>query len=243
MTNALRLRPSHKRGQTTIDWLDSKHTFSFGHYYDPDFTEFGVLRVINEDIVHPGKGFETHEHRDMEIISVVVSGQLEHKDSLGNGSVIQTGDIQRMSAGTGIEHSEFNPSSDQSVHFLQIWIRPTHKSLEPSYAQKAFSNSKVTNTLKLVASETGENGSITVHQAIQMYKSMLTDGTALPYTIAPERMAWIQTLDGQLSLTTPEQTVTLQAGDGLGIQQTGSIQLTSSTSNSTFLLFDLPYAE
>src|SRR5919206_2650347 len=170
------LRPAAERGAENLGWLDSRHTFSFGHYYDPKHMGFGPLRVINEDRVRGGAGFATHGHRDMEIISYVLEGALEHKDSIGTGSVIRPGDVQRMSAGTGIVHSEFNASRSEPVHFLQIWIIPERAGLAPGYEQKTFPVEERRNRLRLVASRDGRDGSLTVHQDVGLYASLLDPG-------------------------------------------------------------------
>ncbi|MCS6813852.1 MAG: pirin family protein, partial [Cyanobacteria bacterium] len=169
------IRSAHDRGVANFGWLDSRHTFSFGNYYDPNHMGFATLRVINEDKVAPGQGFDTHGHRDMEIISYVLAGRLEHKDSIGTGSVIRPGDVQRMSAGTGILHSEFNASQTEPVHFLQIWILPEQRGIQPGYEQKTFTDEEKQGQLRLVGSRDGRDGSITIHQDVNLYASLLTD--------------------------------------------------------------------
>lgn len=228
------IRPSHERGLADFGWLNSHHTFSFGEYYDPDHMGFATLRVINEDRVQPGKGFGTHGHRDMEIISYVLEGELEHKDSIGNGSVIRPGDVQRMSAGTGILHSEYNPSTDAPVHFLQIWILPDQKGLEPSYEQKQFSLDREKGTLQLVGSKTGRDGSVLIHQDVDLYAASLPANESLSYTLAEERSAWIQVARGTVQLNG----LTLSSGDGVAVKQEMRLDL-SATEDAEVLLFDM----
>jgi quercetin 2,3-dioxygenase len=186
------VRYSEERGKANHGWLDSRHTFSFGHYHDPKHMGFGPLRVINEDRVKPGAGFPTHGHSDMEIISYVLEGELAHKDSLGTGSVIRPGDVQVMSAGTGIRHSEFNASDKNPVHFLQIWVMPDKEGVKPRYDQKTFSDAEKHGKLRLVASPDGSEGSVLIHQDARIYASILDDGTEVGHTLAPGRGAWIQ---------------------------------------------------
>src|SRR5262245_5634103 len=188
----LQIRKSRERGRSRFDWLDSLHTFSFGEYHDPGLMGFRVLRVINEDRVTPGQGFGTHGHRDMEIITCVIDGALEHKDSLGTGSVIRPGDIQRMSAGTGVMHSEFNASTTQSVHFLQIWIVPERRGIAPGYEQKSFPLPERSGRLRLVASPNGNDGSVTIHQDARVYMSSLGAGQSVTHEMAADRHAWLQ---------------------------------------------------
>jgi len=228
------LRPSEARGSADFGWLKSRHTFSFGSYFDPEQMSFGALRVINEDRVAPAAGFPTHPHKDMEIISYVVSGALEHKDSLGNGSVVRPGELQRMTAGTGVRHSEYNPSDTAPVHFLQIWIIPERDGLAPGYEQKAFSDEDRRNTLKLIGSRDGRDGSLVIHQDVHLYGSLLTAGDSLAHDVLPGRKAWLQLVKGTLSVDGQP----LSAGDGLGVPDAGKIELTA-TENAEFLLFDL----
>ena len=232
------LRKSSERGRTKIGWLDSRHSFSFSDYYDPKHINYGVLRVINEDKVEPGQGFSTHSHRDMEIISIVVEGELQHKDSIGNGSIIKPGDVQKMSAGTGIQHSEFNPSQTQPVHFLQIWIIPNREGHMPSYDQKHFSASDLENKLRLIASPDGNDGSIQIHQNASLFRSFLRKDQKLSYSIAPSRMVWFQVIKGECLAN--EQT--LSAGDGAGIDDPTVVEITAKT-DSDFLLFDVPSSD
>jgi redox-sensitive bicupin YhaK (pirin superfamily) len=237
-TGGLQIRRGSARGHTRIDWLDSRHTFSFGEYHDPLHVHFGDLRVINEDIVQPSGGFGTHGHQDMEIITYVLSGQLEHQDSLGTGAIIQAGDVQRMSAGTGIRHSEFNPSSTVPVHFLQIWIYPDRKGLQPSYEQidQAVKADRV-GEWQLLASPTGESGSLTLHQDVRLWAARLQAEQALDFSLKNGRRAWLQVTRGSVSLG-PE---ILQAGDGVGIEALETIRLIGLAGEATaeVLLFDL----
>lgn len=228
------LRPSEARGDADFGWLKSKHTFSFGSYFDPNHIGFGALRVINEDRVAPSAGFPTHPHKDMEIISYVVSGGLEHKDSIGTGSVIRPGELQRMSAGTGVRHSEYNASATDPVHFLQIWIIPEKDGLAPGYEQKAFAAEDRQNSLKLVGSRDGRDGSLVIHQDVNLYASLLAADKSLAFEIRPGRKVWLQLVKG--ALTVDGQA--LSAGDGLGLLDTGEITLTARE-NAEFLLFDL----
>ncbi|HLJ65312.1 MAG TPA: pirin family protein, partial [Stellaceae bacterium] len=193
----MKVRPGEERGPTRIDWLDSRHSFSFADYYDPAHMGFRALRVINEDRVAPGAGFPTHGHRDMEIISYVLEGALEHKDSIGTGSVIRPGDVQRMSAGTGILHSEYNHSKKEAVHFLQIWIVPDRAGLTPGYEQRAFPPEERRGRLRLVASRRGGlEGGVTLHQDANLYASLLGPGQQVEHALAPDRYAWIQLARG-----------------------------------------------
>ncbi|MCS6960661.1 MAG: pirin family protein [Pseudanabaenaceae cyanobacterium SKYGB_i_bin29] len=229
------IRKADDRGLTDLGWLFSRHTFSFGHYHDPQFLGFGSLVVINEDKVQPAKGFGTHSHRDMEIISYVLSGALEHKDSIGTGSVIHPGDVQRMSAGTGISHSEFNASDRDVVHFLQIWVLPEQKNLPPSYEQKSFSAAEKRGRLKLVGSRDGRDGSVTIHQDVNLFASLLEPGDGVSYQLQDDRMAWLQVARGQVTLNGH---YSLAAGDGVAITEENKIEVVG-TQSSEFLLFDL----
>jgi len=226
---------SSDRGSANFGWLDSKHTFSFGNYYNSRQMGFGNLRVINEDRVQPAKGFGTHGHRDMEIISYVISGALEHKDSMGNGSIIQVGDVQRMTAGTGVQHSEFNHSKTDTVHFLQIWILPERAALEPGYEQKHFSNDAKKNGLCLIGSRTGREGSVTIHQDVDLYAAVIDPGVNVSHTLAPERSAWLQVVRGDITLNGAE----LSAGDGASIKTAGELKVRAGIT-AEVLLFDMP---
>lgn len=228
------LRPAAARGQTSLDWLDGRHSFSFGRYHDAEHMGFGTLRVINEDRVLPNGGFATHGHSDMEIITYVVDGELEHKDSLGTGSVIRPGDVQRMTAGTGIRHSEFNPSSKQMLHLLQIWLLPDKLGLTPSYEQKSFPIEERRNRLRLLASRDGRSGSITVHQDADLYGSLLDAGEEQSFRLRPWRQAWLQLIRGELEINGER----LEAGDGLGLRDVETINI-KAVSDAEMLLFDL----
>lgn len=229
------LRPAQARGTANFGWLDSRHTFSFGNYYDPNHMGFASLRVINEDKVTPGQGFGTHGHRDMEIISYVLEGALEHKDSIGTGSVIRPGDVQRMSAGTGIRHSEFNASQTEPVHFLQIWILPEQAGIKPGYEQKSFSETEKRGKLRLVGSRDGRDGSITIHQDVDLYATILADGEKVNHSLAAGRVAWLQVVRGAVQL----HDRTLTAGDGAAISQESLLVLQGAADNAEVLLFDM----
>ena len=228
------VRDSNDRGHTTIGWLDSHHTFSFGEYYDPANMGVGALRVINDDRIIPGAGFPTHGHRHMEIISYVVSGALEHKDSMGTGSIIRPGDVQRMSAGTGVTHSEFNPSKDEGARFLQIWITPEKVGLKPSYEQKNFPSGQRTDVLKRVADREGREGAVKVHQDVSIYATMLTGGSEVTHTIAPGRQIWVQVVQGHVNINDTD----LREGDGAAVTDLTAITL-SSQAGAEVLVFDL----
>ena len=230
------IRPAQDRGTANFGWLDSRHTFSFGNYYEPNQMGFANLRVINEDKVTPGQGFATHGHRDMEIISYVLEGALEHKDSIGTGSVIRPGDVQRMSAGTGIRHSEFNASQTKPVHFLQIWIMPEQEGIEPSYEQKEFSDAEKRGRLRLVGSRDGRDGSITIHQDVDLYTTLLQAGEEVSHSLAAGRVAWLQVARGAVQLNGQR----LTAGDGAAISQESLITLQGTANDDAeALLFDL----
>ncbi len=228
------LRKSRERGHAEHGWLESFHTFSFANYYDPKHRGFGTLRVLNEDRVEPGHGFPAHSHRDAEILSYVIEGALEHKDSLGSGSVIRPGDVQRMSAGRGVTHSEYNHSKSERVHFLQIWILPQSQGIEPSYEQKHFAIEGRTGKLLLVASGDGRAGAIKIHQDVDVYATILGGGEQLTHEIGPGRAAWLQVVRGQLQANG----VTVSEGDGASLRDEPSISLTAS-GPSEALLFDL----
>jgi redox-sensitive bicupin YhaK (pirin superfamily) len=230
------VRRADERGGGKEGWLDSRHTFSFGHYYDSKHMGFGPLRVINEDRVAPGSGFDTHGHRDMEIISYVLEGALEHKDSLGTGSVIRPGDVQRMSAGTGIRHSEFNPSTSEPVHFLQIWLLPDQAGLAPGYEQKNFSNAEKHGGLRLVASRDGREGSVRIHQDADIYASLLDAGDEVAQALPAGRKAWVQVTRGAMDVNGRR----LAAGDGAAIEGEPRVGIVAAIDGVEFLLFDLP---
>ena len=228
------IRHGAERGHANHGWLDSWHTFSFADYYDPQHMGFSVLRVINEDFVAPGQGFPTHPHRDMEIVTWILEGALAHKDSLGTGSVIRPGDAQRMSAGTGIRHSEFNPSPTESVHLLQIWILPNQQGVTPSYEQTRFENAELADRLRLVASPDGQDGSVTIHQNARVYAARLRD-SEVTHTLGSGRRAWVQVARGALTLNGQK----LAAGDGAAVEKESVLRFTSN-GGSELLLFDLP---
>jgi len=229
------VKKSNQRGRTKIDWLDSRHTFSFGDYYDPSAMGFSVLRVINEDRVVGGGGFPTHPHRDMEIVTWVLEGALEHRDSLGSGSVILPGDAQRMSAGRGIRHSEFNASRHTPVHFLQIWLLPAGAGIDPGYEQRNFPESTRRGQLRLVVSTDGAEGSIVIHQDARMYDGLLKAGEGTVHTLAPLRRAYLQLARGNVQANG----VSLDAGDGAAVENETRLDL-KAKSDSELLLFDLP---
>ncbi|PYS97120.1 MAG: quercetin 2,3-dioxygenase [Acidobacteria bacterium] len=228
------IRPAGERGHTNLGWLDSYHTFSFGDYRDPDQMGFRDLRVINEDRVRPGKGFGTHGHRDMEILSIVLEGGLEHKDSLGTGSVIKPGEVQRMTAGTGVTHSEYNHSKTDEVRFLQIWILPEREGLKPGYEQKAFPDAGSRGRLLLVASRDGREGSLTINQDAAVYLGRLGSGQRLVRAIEPGRHAWVQVAAGAVTLGERS----LRAGDGASVSGERSLALVGKE-DAEVLVFDL----
>ena len=228
-------RRAEERGRADFGWLDSRHTFSFGHYHDPEHMGFGPLRVINDDRVAPGGGFPTHPHSDMEIISYVLDGALEHRDSLGTGSVIRPGDVQRMSAGTGIRHSEFNASKTEPVHFLQIWIIPEQRGLAPGYEQKAFGDDEKRNRLRLVGSRNGRDGSVTIHRDVDLYATRLDDGATVRHEVRAGRAAWVQVARGTATLNGTQ----LHPGDGVAVASAGPIALTGTSDDAEILLFDM----
>ncbi|MBC8071041.1 MAG: pirin family protein [Deltaproteobacteria bacterium] len=228
------IRRSSDRGHAQHGWLESRHTFSFADYHDPQHMGFRALRVINEDRVQPGKGFGTHAHSDMEIISYVLDGSLEHKDSLGTGSVIRPGDVQRMSAGTGVRHSEYNASKTELVHFLQIWIMPARKGDEPGYEQQHFDDASLRGGLRLVASPDGSEGSVTVHQDVTIRAARLAEGESASHTLAPGRHGWVHVARGKLRLGDHE----LAAGDAAALSDETEIRLVG-VDDAEVLVFDL----
>ena len=231
----LTVRKAEERGHANHGWLNSYHTFSFADYYDPREMGYGPLRVINDDTVQAGQGFGTHGHRDMEIITYVLEGALEHKDSMGNGSIIRPGDVQRMSAGTGVQHSEFNPSREEPVHFMQIWIEPNVKGVPPSYEEKRFGPAEKKGQLRLIAAPDGREGSVTIHQDAYVYASMLDGRDAATHQLAPGRRAYVHVARGRISVNGRA----LNAGDGLKIADEREVGLTGGDS-AEVLLFDLP---
>jgi len=230
------MRPARERGNVDLGWLDSRHTFSFGDYYDPNHMGFGPLRVINEDRVRPGAGFDTHGHRDMEIISYVLDGALEHKDSIGTGSVIRPGDVQIMSAGTGIRHSEFNHSKTEPVHFLQIWVLPDRPGLPPRYDQKSFPAPDKRGRLRLVGSRDGRQGSIVIHQDVTIFDALLGSGEAVTHDLKTGRKGWVQVVRGAVEVNGKSA----QAGDGVAAADEAKLTITARADDSEILLFDLP---
>jgi len=230
----IQIRKANERGHVQIGWLDSYHTFSFGHYFDPAHMGFRSLRVINDDRVTPKAGFDTHGHRDMEIITYVLEGALEHKDSLGTGSVIYPGDAQRMTAGTGILHSEFNHSETDLVHLLQIWILPEKQGLAPSYEQRAIPLEEKLGKLRLIAARDGRNGAVTVHQDVELYASVLNAGDNVSYNLQPNRHAWLHIARGAVTFNG----YALTAGDAAAVSGEEQLQI-STDSEAEILLFDL----
>lgn len=230
----LQVRKGNERGVADFGWLQSNHSFSFGHYYDPQHVGFGPLRVINEDRVEPAAGFDTHGHRNMEIISYVLSGALEHKDSMGNGSVLRYGDVQRMSAGTGVLHSEYNPSSSEGVHFLQIWIVPERRGLEPGYEQHRFAPEDLRDQWRLVASGTPRDGALKIHQDVDLYATRLGAGRELTYVPAEGRKLWLQVARG----TVEADGETLRAGDAAAWTDAKALAVRAHE-DAELLLFDM----
>ena len=231
----LELRKSEDRGRADHGWLKSAHSFSFADYWDPEHVEYGVLRVINEDRVAPGMGFGTHGHRDMEILSYVLEGQLGHRDSMGTGSVIVPGDVQRMSAGTGVLHSEMNPSPTEPVQFLQIWIRPARTGIAPSYEQKHFAPAEKRGKLRLVASPDAHDGSVKLHQDVRLYAGLFTRDERATHALAAGRRAYLHVARGRVSVNGTR----LAAGDALKIERVESIEIAGGE-QAEVLLFDLP---
>jgi len=228
------LRRAKERGHANHGWLDTYHTFSFGDYYDPRHMGFSNLRVINDDTVSPRGGFATHGHRDMEIISYVLEGALKHEDSMGNGSVIRPGDVQRMSAGTGVTHSEFNASDTEPVHLLQIWVLPEEQGLNPSYEQKAFPDGEKRGRLRLVGSRDGREGSVTIHQDVDLYATLLGDVDSVSHALTEGRKGWVQVARGGVVLNGEP----LRAGDGVAIEGPASLTFSGSPEGEV-LLFDM----
>jgi redox-sensitive bicupin YhaK (pirin superfamily) len=231
----LEIRRSTERGHADHGWLKSFHTFSFADYYDPDWVAYGPLRVINDDRVLPGQGFGKHGHRDMEIVTYILDGELEHKDSMGNGSVIRVGDVQRMSAGTGVTHSEFNPSATQEVHFLQIWVLPEALRLPPGYEQKHFTAADKRGRLRLIAAPRGAEGAVLIHQDARIYAGLLDGAERTEFRIAAGRRAWLQVARGSLSCDGAR----LSMGDGARTAGPAQLML-SDAADAEVLVFDLP---
>lgn len=229
----MKIRKANERGHAEHGWLDTYHTFSFADYYDPKWMGFGSLRVINDDLVMPGMGFDTHPHRDMEIITYILSGELEHRDSMGNGRVIKTGDVQYMAAGTGILHSEFNPSKEEAVHLLQIWVMPEQRGAAPRYAEKSFA-STAPGKLHLVTSKSGRDGSIAINQDAELWLAKLSPKQSVSHELAAGRQAWVHVADGEVVLNGQ----TLQSGDAAAFSDEAKIEL-AATRPSQVLVFDL----
>jgi redox-sensitive bicupin YhaK (pirin superfamily) len=231
----INIRKSEQRGYANHGWLESRHTFSFANYYDPKYMGFSVLRVINEDNVAPGAGFPTHGHRNMEIVSYILEGGLEHRDSMGNGSVIHPGEIQRMSAGTGVTHSEYNASDSESVRFLQIWIFPDQRGIRPGYEQKRFTDDQVKSKLCLIASPDGYNGSILIHQDVSIYVTQLGRNKSVTHPLSVQRRGWLQVARGAIDVNNEK----LAAGDGAAVENEENLTI-SAIDDTEILLFDLP---
>jgi redox-sensitive bicupin YhaK (pirin superfamily) len=229
------IRPSSERGAANFGWLDTRHSFSFSHYYDPRYMGFGPLRVINEDKISPSQGFGTHGHRDMEIVTYVLSGSLEHKDSIGNGSIIRPGDVQRMSAGTGIMHSELNASDTDPVHLLQIWLLPATNGIAPGYEQIYMAPEEKQRRLRLIGSQDGRDGSVTIHQDVSLYSAILGEGDEVNHPLAAGRIAWLQVAQGGITLNGQA----LTAGDGAAIQAVDHLAIASTAPETELLLFDM----
>lgn len=227
------VRKSEERGHADHGWLNTYHTFSFADYFDPAHKQFHSLRVLNEDRVMPGMGFGSHPHRDMEIISYVISGALEHKDSLGTKAVMRAGDVQRISAGKGVVHSEYNASQDETVHFLQIWILPDARGVTPEYAEKSFRDTEP-GALRLIASKSGRDGSVSIHQDADVSVAKLAAGSELQYGFRPGRAGWVQLIEGELTVNEER----LRAGDGAAISGEAAVRLRASA-DAHFLFFDL----
>ena len=228
------IRRSKDRGHANHGWLDTYHTFSFADYYDPNFMGFRDLRVINEDFIEPAQGFPKHGHRDMEIITYMISGELSHRDSMGNGETIRPNEVQRMTAGTGVLHSEYSSPTDRT-HLLQIWILPEKQNLQPGYEQKEFATEEKRGQLKLIASRGGDDGSVHINQDVKVFASVLDEGIEVSHDLPVERHAWIQLISGELEVNSEK----LQAGDGAAISDETSLKLRSTKPNTEFLLFDL----
>jgi redox-sensitive bicupin YhaK (pirin superfamily) len=231
----IEIRRARERGHANHGWLDTYHTFSFSDYYDPNFMGFRSLRVINEDRVEPGHGFPTHPHRDMEIITYVLEGELAHKDSMGTGSVIRPGDVQKMSAGTGVRHSEFNGSKTEPVHFLQIWIEPQRQGIKPTYEQRTIPAAEKQGKLRLLAAPKSGNGAVTLCQDASLLVAELNTGQSVDYELANGRCAWVQVARGKVNVNGKA----LEAGDGAAIRKESHLEITGGDEHSEVLLFDL----
>lgn len=231
----IQIRPAEERGHANYGWLDTYHTFSFSDYHHPDFMGFRSLRVINEDWVKPGHGFPTHPHRDMEIITYVLEGELAHKDSMGTGSVIRPGEVQKMSAGTGIRHSEYNHSKTEPVHLLQIWILPEKQGLKPMYEQKVIPPEEKQGKLRLLASPKSGNGAVTLYQNARLYATELKSGQSVDYELENGRYAWLQVARGDIRVNDKE----LKSGDGAAVAEEKNLKISGIDDKSEVLLFDL----
>jgi redox-sensitive bicupin YhaK (pirin superfamily) len=230
------VRPGADRGEAELDWLTSRHSFSFADYYDPDFMGFGDLRVINEDTIAPARGFDTHPHQNMEIISYVLEGVLAHRDTLGNELTISAGEVQRMSAGTGIMHSEYNASSEAPAHFFQIWVIPERDGIAPGYEQQMFADADKRGQLRLVISPDGRDGSLRIHQDVTLYASVLNSGETVAHQLAAGRRAWVQLARGSVTVNGEA----LSTGDGAAITEEGAVEIAATgDSDAEFVLFDL----
>ena len=228
------IRRSNERGHANHGWLDTNFTFSFADYYDPNFMGFRNLRVINEDRVEPGQGFPKHGHRDMEIITYMISGELSHRDSMGNGETIHPNEVQRMTAGTGVLHSEYSSPTDRT-HLLQIWILPEKRNLQPGYEQKLFPSEEKVGRLKLIAARGGDDGAVHINQDVRLYASILNNGDALTHELAEGRHAWVQLISGSIEVNGKQ----LSAGDGAAVSEENVLEINALSDNSEFLLFDL----
>lgn len=230
----IQVRRSNERGAVDMGWLKAQHSFSFGDYYDPEHMGFGNLRVINEDRIEPAKGFGTHGHKDMEIVTYMIEGELEHKDNMGNGSVIRRGEVQRMSAGTGVMHSEFNHSEQDRAHLLQIWILPERTGISPGWEEKLFSKDDKHNRLRLIASRDAREDSLQIHQSLDLFATILDKGRTLTHKMQEDHRGWIQVVNGQLDVNG----TSLDKGDGAAIERLTELQM-SAVTNTEFLLFDM----
>lgn len=231
----INLRKASERGQADHGWLQTNYTFSFADYHDPKHMGFSVLRVMNEDIIAPDQGFGTHPHRNAEIITYVLDGELEHRDSMGNGSILKAGELQRMSAGSGVTHSEFNPSKIKSTHLYQIWLRPSAKDIEPSYEEKSFLESERKNKFRLVASPNAEDGSLSINQDVKLYLALIDEQRELRFELKPNRQAWVQVISGELELNGQQ----LRTSDGAAISEESELVFLART-QVELMLFDLP---
>lgn len=231
-------RPADQRGGGRFGWLNTRHTFSFANYFDPAHMGFRALRVLNDDRVTPGAGFPTHSHRDAEIISYVLEGALEHRDSMGNGSVIRPGDVQRMSAGTGVSHSEFNASKEDGVRFLQIWLHPAERGTTPGYEQRHFTPEQRQGALRLLVSDEGREGSVSVGQDVDLYGTLLGPGEEVRHRLKAGRHAWVQVARGEARLIVGEEELRLREGDGASISEESGLRLIGED-DAEVLVFDL----